>query len=361
MATPHDNAALTDLLHPQLLQAVAMVRLLLKGWLEPVRGEHMHLSTLVHQILSMLKETGGQTAVKLYRSLCQEGPFRLVTPGDFKVLLQGLHGHRLIEQDAEGILYLGLAGERITSAPGFYAAFATPVELKVRWGAKELGRLPAVASLKEGQCLLLNGRRWTVDTIAWKSRSIWVSPTVRKQAPVFLGAGGEINDLVFQEMREVLLGQDEPEWLDATSREVLQSARETARGAGLHHGDVLNLDDAVQWFPWCGTRTMRTLELWAQDKGLDCTTDALSLTFQGMSPEKLEGCMTEIIEGKPDAVRLAALMANKTVERFDSYVDEDLLNKANSKFRLDLASAAKAARRAINTSGGGGDDWLIRR
>ena len=361
MAPPNDNAALTDLLHPQLLQAVAMVRLLLKGWLEPVRGQHMHLSTLVHQILSLLKETGGQNGVKLYRSLCQEGPFRLVTPSDFKVLLQGLHGHHLIEQDAEGILFLGLAGERITSAPGFYAAFVTPVELTVRWEATELGRLPAIASLKKGQCLLLNGRRWLVDAIAWESKSIWVSPTDRKQAPVFLGSGGEIDDRVFQEMRAVLLGQDEPQWLDATGQEVLRSARETARRAGLHQGDVLDLDDAVQWFPWCGTRSMQTLELWAQDEGLDCTRDALSLTFTGMSPEQLEGCMSQITDGTLDGVRLAALMANKTVERFDSCINEDLLDKANSKSRLNLAGAARAARRAINGRRRGGDDWLIRR
>jgi hypothetical protein len=58
--------------------------------------------------------------------------------------------------------------------------------------------------------------------------------------------------------------------------------------------------------------------------------------------------MTQIANGRPDAVRLAALMVNKTVERFDRCINEDLLDKANSKSRLDVASAAKAARRAIN-------------
>jgi ATP-dependent Lhr-like helicase len=338
-----------------------MVRLLLKGWLEPVRDDRMHLSTLAHQIFSILKETGGQSGLRLYGALCQEGPFRQVSPGDFKLLLHGLHGHHLIEQDAEGILFLGLCGEAITSAPGFYAAFATPVELTVRWGAKELGRLPARASLKEGQCLLLNGRRWTVDAIAWKSKSIWVSPTVRKQAPVFLGAGGEIDDRVFQEMRDILLGEEEPEWLDANSLDLLRSARETASRAGLLEGDLLYLDDAIQWFPWMGTRTMRTLELWAQHEGLNSTTDLLSLSFEGVSPEDLERHLIRLADGEPNAVELADLMPNKRVERFDQYVVEVLLDKANSKCRLDLASAAKAARRSLNKPRPDSADPLTRR
>ena len=71
------QASLVHLLRPALLQAVAMVKLLLAGWLEPATADRMHLSTLVHQILSVLKETGGQTALALYQSLCPYGPGRL--------------------------------------------------------------------------------------------------------------------------------------------------------------------------------------------------------------------------------------------------------------------------------------------
>jgi ATP-dependent helicase Lhr and Lhr-like helicase len=138
IGSPERDASLIDLLYPSLLQATAMVKLLLGGWLEPTRPDRMHLSTLVHQTLSILKETGGRSALALYQSLCRQGPFRLVAPADFKLLLQNLYAHDLIKQDADGILFLGMTGERVTSAPGFYAAFSTPVELTVRWGAKEL-------------------------------------------------------------------------------------------------------------------------------------------------------------------------------------------------------------------------------
>jgi ATP-dependent helicase Lhr and Lhr-like helicase len=342
------DASLVDLLYPSLLQATAMVKLLLGGWLEPIRSDRMHLSTLVHQILSILKENGGRVALALYQSLCCQGPFRRVAPADFKLLLQRLYANDLIKQDAEGILFLGMAGERVTSAPGFYAAFSTPVELTVRWGAKELGRLPASATLKEGECLLLNGRRWLVDSIDWKAKCIWVSPAAMKKAPLFIGGVGETQDRIFQEMRQVLLGAEEPDWLDPNSLALLRSARDTAHNIGLTRGDVIDREDGLQWFPWVGTRSMRTLQLWAKEVGLNCSKDCLSLTFNDVSRQDFERHLAALAAHDIDAVKLAKLMTNKQAERFDNYVDERLLDKANAEYRLDLAGAREAARRTLN-------------
>ena len=321
-----------------------MVQLLLGGWLEPVMADRMHLSTLVHQILSVLKETGGQTALALYHLLCRRGSFRKVAPAAFKRLLQGLRAHGLISQTADGVVFLDLQGERVTSAPGFYAAFSTPVELRVRWGAKDLGRLPASFALKEGECLLLNGRRWSIENVDWTAKSVWVNPTATKRAPQFLGGVGETHDRVFEEMRGVLRGTEEPDWLDATSIELLRSARETARRLGLHESDLLDLDQGVQWFPWVGTRTMRTLQLWAKKSGHQCTKDALSLIFGELSKDDLEHHLAVLAKEGLDAVELAALMPSKQFERFDVYVDKQLLDQANAMDRLDVEGARKAAR-----------------
>jgi len=347
IGSPERDACLVDLLCPSLLQAVAMVKLMRDGWLEPVNPNRMHLSTLVHQIMSVLKETGGRSALALYQSLCRLGPFRRVEPADFRLLLRGLYAHALIDQDAEGIIFLGMEGERVTSAPSFYAAFSTPVELVVRHGARDLGRLPAHASLKEGECIIINGRRWVVDSIVWKSKCMWVSPALIKKAPLFLGGIGDTEYRVFQEMRLVLLGDEEPNWLDAKSLELLVSARDVAFKTGLNQSDLIDLDDCVQWFPWAGTRTMRTLQLWAKHNGLSCSKDHLSLAFDDVSRADLEQHLALLAEVGTDPVQLAELMPNKQWERFDRYVDERLLDKANSECRLDLPAAQEAARRTL--------------
>jgi len=41
-------------------------------------------------------------------------------------------------------------------------------------------------------------------------------------------------------------------------------------------------------------------------------------------------------------------MPNKQGERFDRYVENRLLDKANSEYRLDLPAAQEAARRTLS-------------
>jgi ATP-dependent Lhr-like helicase len=339
------DPTLVDMLYPPLLQAVAMVNLLLAGWLEPAKPDRMHWSTLIHQILSILRETGGRTAPQLYELLCRQGPFRRIESSHFSTLLQNLYDRDLVDADSDGIIFLGLAGEQTVSAPGFYAAFCTPVELTVRCGARELGRLPVTESLKPGECLLLNGQRWIVDSIEWKTKSVWVSPTSIKQPTVFLGTGGEIHDRVFQEMRKLLLGKVEPAWLDETSVTLLRSARQTAQKVELNKSDLLELDGGLQWFPWVGTRTLRTLHLWAKHNNLHCAKDALSLTFTGVSGRELREHLAALAKNGVNAFKLAELLPNKQIERFDLYVEDSLLDQANAADRLDLASARQVAGR----------------
>jgi hypothetical protein len=89
---------------------------------------------------------------------------------------------------------------------------------------------------------------------------------------------------------------------------------------------------------------MRTLQLWAKKSGHQCTKDALSLIFGELSKDDLEHHLAVLAKEGLDAVELAALMPSKQFERFDVYVDEQLLDQANAMDRLDVEGARKAAR-----------------
>ena len=346
-AVPRQDSCLDDLLYPKLLHSVAMLRLLLAGWLEPPDSDRMHLSTLTHQVLSMLREAGGLAALELYDQLCQRGPFRRVTPADFKSLLKSLFKEQLIDQEPLGAIILGLAGEKMTSAPEFYAAFSTPRELSVRYGSRHIGKLQLSFGVKVDECLVLNGKRWLIERIEWKSRTIWVVPTAIKKAPVFLGDGGVIHARVFAEMRLVLRETGVPEWLDAEGVELLRAARDTAQNVGLTQTDLLAQDNRVQWFPWAGTRGLLTLWLWAKNQGIDCSRDFLSLTYPHLTTAAFRQHLRNLVGGEVDPIQLAVLLPVKQHERFDPSIDEDLLNKANAQDRLDLAAARKAAHDAL--------------
>ena len=57
--------------------------------------------------------------------------------------------------------------------------------------------------------------------------------------------------------------------------------------------------------------------------------------------------LRELIEDQVNPVELAALLPAKRYEKFDLYVDETLLDKANASDRIDLPEAKQAAQNAL--------------
>jgi ATP-dependent Lhr-like helicase len=113
------ESSFVDRLRLGLIRSIAMIDLLLEGWCEPPKPEALHLSTLVHQILSVIAQRGGASANVIYNVLCREGPFRKVTTEVFANVLRAI-GHPetdLIEQSGSGLLLLGKTGERLESGP----------------------------------------------------------------------------------------------------------------------------------------------------------------------------------------------------------------------------------------------------
>jgi ATP-dependent Lhr-like helicase len=340
--SPHSRSSLTDLLFPDLLRSVAMTRLMLEKWLEPFEQNRMHVSTLIHQILSFLKQTGGMPATNLYRALCQRGPFRSFNQKQFEALLRGLAEHDLIEQAPQGALILGLLGERITAKFDFYVAFQTATEFVIRCGQEEIGKLPETFIPPVGESMMLDGKRWLVTEIIFDKKLVLVVNSPGKKLTRFGSAFGEIHTRVMQEMKKVLIDNDDPAYLDPNSKTLLRAARQTACIVRLDTTDVVFNRQNIQWFPWVGTRAMRTLSLFASSAKIKCDTDKLSITYQLSSPEEFYAHLREITKSNTDAVALARLMPNKTVEKFDEFAPEQLLDEANAKSRLDVPEARDA-------------------
>jgi ATP-dependent helicase Lhr and Lhr-like helicase len=350
--SPHSRSTLTDLLFPNLLRAIAMTRLMLEGWLEPIEQNRLHVSTLIHQILSFLKQTGGMSATDLYRSLCQRGPFRCFDQPQFTLLLRGLGKHELIEQVPQGELILGLLGERITSNFDFYAAFQTNEEFTIRSGQQEIGKLPAAFIPPVGEHLLLGGKRWRVGEIMFDQKLVIVTLSHGKKPPMFFPSDAEIHTRVLQEVKAVLLNQDEPAYVDQKSQFLLRAARQTAAIASLDKTDVVFGQQTIQWFPWVGTRTLRTLSLLAKSSKIATDIDQISITYHLSSPDAFIAHVRATANSQPDSIALARLMPIKMVEKFDDFVPEPLLDRANAQSRLDVAGALEACRVLSSTGEG---------
>jgi ATP-dependent helicase Lhr and Lhr-like helicase len=157
-----------------------------------------------------------------------------------QLLLRGIAKHELLEQVPQGELILGMLGERITASFDFYAAFQTNEEFTIRCGQEEIGKLPAGLIPPVGEHLLLGGKRWEVREIIFNQKLVLVTLSPgKKPIPIVLGSDGEIHTRVLQEMKTVLMNQDEPAYVDQNSQILLRAARQTAAIASLDKTDVV--------------------------------------------------------------------------------------------------------------------------
>lgn len=345
-----------DRLHLDLVQAIAMVECLKAGWCEPPVERGLHLSTLVHQILALILQTGGITPLAAWRQLCQRGPFRRVDQALFAELLRALAApdRRLIEQSPRGLLMIGENGERITESHDIYAVFATPEEYRVVHGARTLGTYPLDSTVVAGQTIIFAGRRWRIIEIDDDARVLVVIPSQAALPPTFSADWGQVHDRIVAEMRAVLNGDARPIYLNETAWRLLESARAAFRELGLDSSPFLTVGDDVLLFPWVGTRKLETLALALQAERLEASRTSHILEVADNRETAVRSVLQRLATAPaPDPLLLAEHASKPCVAKFDPLLTRDLLLRVVATERLEAASVPALAADLISQS-----DWL---
>ena len=347
------DSHLVDRLHLRLIRSVAMIELLVEGWCEPPRTEALHLSTLTHQILSIIAERGGASARRLYATLCDRGPFRSVDPSLFARLLRQLGDPEtaLIEQAADGTLLPGREGERLVEHYSFF--FHTPQEFRVVHDVKTLGTIPVSVPLVPGLTIIFVGRRWRVVEVHDRERVIVVVPDRTGKPPVFGGDAGDIHQTVIERMRDVLRADILPSYLNKTAVEVLSSARAAYRRSGLDERPIHSLgEDRYLLAPWTGTIGTASLAivLASLDYRVGTFDGILEVFSTGPNSKKLIPELENIAADKLDLPDLVRSRASALVhEKFHHYLGDDLLVSDALSSRLDLNTVPAIARNLCST------------
>ncbi|MFN0131464.1 MAG: DEAD/DEAH box helicase [Phycisphaerales bacterium] len=319
----------------ELLQTVAICELMLRQWVEPPAPSAIDLSTLAHQMISTVAETGAIDASSLQQRLCHDGPFVHFDKPMFAAVLRNLGAVDVLEQGPDGSLILGLEGERLRAQKDFYAAFASRIEFTIIAGDRTLGSLPIDTVPKVGEHLVFAARRWQVIDVDAARMSLYVTPAKRRQRPVFTGGLGDIHPKIRDEMLAVLAGQTTYPYLDQTSAEALDLARHTARTRGLGRRALIDLtSDRCLWLTWTGTRQHRTclaLLSWAGVEAID-----RQVAIEGRaSVGDVRRILTDAVKSPPALRDLAQMIAPKQFRKFDYLFAEDLLNESIAADRLD--------------------------
>lgn len=330
MFIPESEKTRMDLvaqLRPSLLRAIALFELMLEGWCEPPKIDLPHYSTLVQQILSVITERGGADAATLYEVLVEDGAFAEVTPSIFTSILRCMAKSDLIEQESEGLLILGLQGERVVHRVSFYACFPTEPEIKVKWKSKQIGSIAPTFGIENQKFLILAGRRWEVLTVDLERKEMLVQPSYGGKVPYFSEKGTlDIHPAVHQKIRTLLLSEKTPVYLDTPGRSLLASAKSVARSTGVPEYDLIPVSNGTFWFPWAGSAALRSLMILGSCWGnFEVHDRGIALFFKGADPVEVMEFYTNILSHCPSKTEIAQKYPDMVLEKYDQYLPDDLL------------------------------------
>ena len=338
------NTAPQDQLRSSLVQAVAMIRLLIHRWVEGPPPAALHLSTLVQQVLSLTAQHGGFRAADAYRALCSSGPFATVDQSTFGQLLRDLASHELLSQTHDGTMVLDLAGERLVNHYDFYAAFTSPDEWKLLTNGRTLGTLPVTFPLMPDLFLIFAGRRWRIVEVHEGRHEVELEPAAGGIPPTFGGSGAVIHDRVRDEMRRVYEDDDDPVFLDSTGRELLAEGRRTFQRFALRGRPFLRHGRHTLLFPWVGDRIMNTLALQLRARGVAVAIEGTALLVRDTTPVELHEHVKVVADaGPPDTGMLAASVENKHTEKHHVFLSEEVLDADYASSQLDSEGAWRTA------------------
>ena len=342
-----------DRLHLGLVRSVAMVELLRDRWCEPPAPQALHLSTLTHQVLSVIAQHAGTTAQRLYETLCRQGPFRKVSTEQFTRLLRQMGSAEiaLVEQAPDGNLLLGPLGEKLVEHYSFYAVFQTSEDYRVLLGSKQIGVLPADRVFVPDMTIILSGKRWRIIAVHSREKVIEVTQDRAGTPPPFGGSGGLVHDGVVRKMKVVLSGKGMPAYLDATGAQLLEDARSEFRRLGFDRRSICDTGDSGRLVAtWAGTIKTSTLSLKLKSMGFKTVDHDGFLEVEDQSSgQPLVAALETLAEQTPDDVAGEPLSGLECPisEKCHRYLSPDLLFEDATSSLVDLQAIPQLARSII--------------
>lgn len=334
------DISISDQLREGLIQTIAQINLLLRGWFEPPRTNNLHLSTLIQQLLSLIAQNGGVSAIEAWGILCQKGVFLGLTQKEFSELLHSLGRTDILVQENSGLLLLGRKGERIVNHFSFLAAFTSQEEFRVVHKSSMLGTLPLSRPLEPGSYIIFAGRRWQIISCRQEDKIIEVNPSKGGKPPIFDGMGGKVHDQVRKEMRNILSRNIPFSFLDKVAAQQVEEARAAYSQLGLTHNKFIMNGTDVIIFSWLGDWANDALALILRRHGLKAESEGLAIIIHDSD---LEGVLRTFRESElipqPAPEQLAASVQNKLSDKWDYLLTEQLLNKTYASRELDIDTA----------------------
>lgn len=335
----HPKAPYVSKFELQFVQTIAVLDLMLSGWVEPTGEPERDLSTLVQQVLALIVQSNGIMAHELYNTLCKMGPFQRLNPKEFSTVLSSLGESQAIQQLHSGELIVGLLGERLVTSHQFLAAFESVEEYQVIFNNKTLGTLPTSMMLYPGLPILFAGGRWIITAIEKESRSLLVQPHHRGEVPPYEGEAAPVHPTVRIKMREIFESTRLPAYLSDTAKDLLEEARALYNDSGLHDSTVLSQGGMLYLFVWDSDQVIETIArvLLAMEQEVMVYGPAI-ITDAFCDPAELIDVLLEELRCLHGADIARSIML-VDLGKFDGLLSRSILCDEYARRRLDVKGA----------------------
>jgi ATP-dependent Lhr-like helicase len=274
----HDNG---------LLEALALVRLFKRGFVEPTVAPERPYHILVQQLLAMLFEHRLELDLSTFQGTLGRVPmFSCMFAESWAEVLAHLRANGYVFVD-QGVITLGPTAEKLFKGKGLAdlcVSFESPQTFAAMLGGKHLGDVDptSLAGLKDCEVVLaLGGRSWLIVSVDWKSQRVYVQPAKQKGKSRWMGQARGASRALAQEVRALLASDDTPRSL-LTKRsqpkldELVHDLEWTLTSTPIR-GD----DGSMEWWTYAGSAANAILAAQAETVGArTMSVDAYSVQLK---------------------------------------------------------------------------------
>lgn len=333
-----------------LLQAVALVTLWRRGYVEPICPPQWPIHLLGQQLLALLLQENSVAAADWEKWLLRLPCFAAISPDDRAMLIQHLVSQKFIHDD-QGVWMIGDETESefgFRHFAEFTSVFTSPPVFEVWHGRRHVGTVDQAnffGSSDRRATLGLGGRSWKITEINWSNRTVQVLPDEGSAKTRWSGTGKSLGFEMCQAIKAVLCGDDIVQGLSQRGVERVRQERAEFQWLRTARMPTVQRNDGVtEWWTFAGRQLNRRLsELIAGKEVEKPSFDNLRLLVRTTDRNVMIAAVRSLVGGDAPPSAVDADAAPKFSELLTpTFRDRLIRQRLNHGLNVEAATASLA-------------------
>ncbi len=297
-----------------LMQAASIVGLFEEGYVEQVNPPPAPYHILAQQLMALALQERGIGITDWFDWLKSVPAFAKTPPKERTQILEWMLEKDILAEDG-GVLWFGRQGEESFGRKNFLeilSVFTSPPVFLVTHGKQELGYIDERALYTSGtdgfSTLLLAGQIWSVVSIDWKHRRVYVQPTTNAGTAPWRGQPVLLSFDLCQALKRLYQSRAESECWSRRACARIQDLRESMPYLSNESGTCLvRSKSGLTWWTFAGGRANQMIGAYLRDRiSLPVYSDSFSIrigaqqdqaqvvsVIERLNPEEVLACPME--------------------------------------------------------------------